>query len=72
MILVAVGYKEAAQLGYVLFNIRGIGYDQIHAQHILLREYRAAVHDDHVVLVLVYRHILADFIHTAQRYNLQF
>ena len=72
VILMAVRDDNAAHLVLVPAQIRDIRNDQIDAQQIIVRKRHAAVNDKNVLSVLHDRHVLADLIESAQRYNLQF
>ena len=63
VVLVAVGDDDALDLILVLHHIGEVGDDQVHAEHVAVREDEAAVHDHHVALALVEGDVLA---HLAQ------
>ena len=67
MVLVAVGDEQALDLLLILQHKGEIGDDHVHAQHIVLGEDEAAVHDDHIAAALVDGHILAHLTQAAQR-----
>ena len=69
MILVPVGKKEAPDVVLFPNQVGHVRDDQIHPEHILLGKHAPAVHDDDVVLIFKNGHVLADFIHAAQRNN---
>ena len=69
VILMPVGEEDAADFAFVAFDKGKIGYNQIHPQHILVREGQAAVDDKHIVAALIQRHIFSDFVEAAQKIN---
>ena len=44
----------------VLHEIGNVGDHEIHAEHLLVRKGKAAIHNDDIVFILDHRHILAD------------
>ena len=72
MILVAVGQGNGPQLMLVLDQIAHVGDDQIHAEHIVVREPQAAVDDQHVIPVLQHGHVHANLAQATQGDNFQF
>ena len=72
VILMAMGDEIAAQLFLVALEVGRIRDNQVHAQHVVVREGHAAVDDHDIAAVLDDRHVLADLIETAQGDNLQF
>ena len=68
MILMAVRNEIAAELPPSLcLQIAGVRDHQIDARHILARENRSDIHHNQIVLILINRHVLADFAQAAQR-----
>ena len=65
MVLVAVGHQYTLDFVSVFFYIGKIRDHQVHARQIRCRECQTAVHNEHIVLVFIKRHVLADLIHTA-------
>jgi hypothetical protein len=47
-------------------QIRHIGDDEIHAEHLLVGKHQPTIYDDNIVPVLVDAHVLADLAHSAQ------
>ena len=66
MILVAVGDNNALYLICVTLDIGKIGYDQVDAGHIGVGERQTAVDKEHIVLVFIEGHILADLVEAAE------
>ena len=66
MILVAVGDDNALYLICVALDIGKIGYDQVDARHIGVGERQTAVDKEHIVLVFIEGHILADLVEAAE------
>lgn len=66
VILVAVGDQQALDLILILQHKAEIRDHQVHAEHIAVREYQAAVHNDHITAALVNGHIFAHFAQAAQ------
>lgn len=62
MIFMSVGDNHTLDPIDILFNIREIGDNQIDAEHIHIRKRKSAVHDKHIVLALIKRHIFSDLI----------
>ena len=69
MILMAMGQHETFDFALVLFQIRDIRDDIVHAQHILARENKAAIDDEDIILPLDDRHVFADLTDAAQGNN---
>ena len=67
MVFVAVGDEQALDLVLILHHKGKVGDDHVHAVHLTVREYKAAVHNDHIPVALVHGHVLAHFTQTAQR-----
>ena len=67
VVLVAVGDDDALDLVFILRHIGEVGDDQVHAEHVAVREDEAAVHHEHVALALVQGDVLAHFAKAAQR-----
>ena len=65
MVLVTVGKDNAPKLFLVLDNVGKIGDNKVNAKHIVVREGKTAVNDEHIVAALVKIHILADFVKSA-------
>ena len=72
MVLVAVGYNNTPDLFGVLFDIGEIGNNQVDTRHILIGKRKTAVDDEHIVAVFIERHILSDFVYTAEESYLHF
>ena len=72
MVLVAVGDEDAADAVPVALQIRHVRDDQVNAQHVLLGEDGAAVHDENIVRIFDDVDVLADLLHAAQGNDLQF
>ena len=66
MILVAVGDDNALYLICVALDIGKIWYDQVDAGHIGIGERQTAVDKEHIVLVFIEGHILADLVEAAE------
>ena len=66
----AVGNEQALDLILILHHKGEIRDDHIDAEHIVIREDEAAVHDDHIAAALIDRHILAHFAEAAQRIDM--
>ena len=67
VVLVTVGDEQALDAVPVLEHIGEVRDDQIDAEHIGIREHKAAVNEDHVALALIQRNVLADLAEAAQR-----
>ena len=67
MVFVAVGDEQALDLVLILHHKGKVGDDHVHAVHLTVREYKAAVHNDHIPVALIHGHVLAHFTQTAQR-----
>ena len=67
MVFMAVGQKHPADAILVLDQVGHVGNDQIHAQHIFLRENGTAVHYQHILAVFHHGDVFAEFVHAAQR-----
>ena len=72
VVLMAVGNEIAAQLFLILGKIGHVRDDQIDAVHVVLRETKPAVHDDHVLTVFQHGHVFADLVKSAEGDNFQF
>ena len=72
VILMTVRDDIAAQLVQVALEVGRIRYDQIHAQHVVVRKRDTAVHHNDIVPVFDHGHVLADLVEAAQRYDFQF
>ena len=70
VVLMAVGDHHAPNFVPVFFHKGKIGDDAVHPGHILIGEGEAAVHNEHVVLALVYREVFADLVEAAQKIHL--
>ena len=66
MILVAVGDNDTAEAVFVLLKIGEVRYYQINARHVLVRECKSAVNDEHIVAALVNVEVLADLVKSAE------
>ena len=71
MILMAVRNEIAAELFLIVLQIARVRNHQIDARHILARENRSDIHHNQIVLILINRHVLADFAQAAQRDDLE-
>ena len=71
VVLVAVSDDDAAHPVAVFDDVAEIWNDQIDAEHVVIRERKAAVDDDDIVLVFDDGHVLADLAETAQRDDLE-
>ena len=72
VILVPVGYNNAAHLFGVGFEIRNVGNNNINAVHILVRKAKSAVNNDYIRAKFNGCHILADLSKTAKGNDFQF
>ena len=72
VVLVGMGDEIAAQLGEVALEIGRVRDDQVYAEHVVVRERKAAVDNDHVIAVFDYGHVFADLIQAAERDDFQF
>ena len=70
MVLMSVGNAESLNLVGVLQQIGHIGDNQIHSQHVILREGEATVHQHNAVLAFKGRNVHSDLFQSSQRYNL--
>ena len=70
VILVSVGYEDAADLIGVLFKIGDVGDDKVYAEHIAVGETDAAVNDDDVVFIFKDGEIFADLTEPAEKDDL--
>ena len=70
VVLMAVGDEQALDLILILHHKGEVGDDHIDAEHIVIREDEAAVHDDHIAAALIDRHVLAHFAEAAQRIDM--
>ena len=70
VVLMAVGDEQALDLILILHHKGEIRDDHIDAEHIVIRENEAAVHDDHIAAALIDRHVLAYFAEAAQRIDM--
>ena len=50
VVFVAVGDEQALDLVLILHHKGKVGDDHVHAVHLTVREYKAAVHNDHIPL----------------------
>ena len=66
VVLMTVGDIKALQLLHVLLQIGHIRYDQVDAQHLLIRERHSAVHHDDAVLILEGRDVHSDLFQASQ------
>ena len=66
MILVTVGYNNAAHLFGICFKIRNVGNNNVNAVHILVRKAKSAVNNDYIRAKFNGCHILADLSKTAK------
>ena len=67
VVLMTVGDEQALDAVPVLEHVGEVRDDQIDAEHIGIREHKAAVNEDHVALALIQRNVLADLAEAAQR-----
>ena len=70
MILVAMGNYKPPYLINILCYISEIGNNRINTEQLRARKCKPAINDKHIIAVFINRHILADFIHTAEKCNL--
>ena len=70
MVLVAVCDNDTAEAVFVLLKIGEVRYYQINARHVLVRECKSAVNDEHIVAALVNVEVLADLVKSAERREL--
>ena len=70
MVLVAVGDNDTAEAVLVLLKIGEVRYYQINARHVLVRECKSAVNDEHIIAALVNVEVLADLVKSAERREL--
>ena len=67
VVLVAMGQDDAAHRVAALGEVRGIGHDQVDAEHVRIGEGQAAVDDEDLVIGLDGGDVLADLTDSAQR-----
>ena len=67
VVLVAVGQDDPAHRVTPFGEIRGVGHDQVDAEHVRVGEGQTAVDDDDLVIGLDHGDVLADLADTAQR-----
>ena len=67
VILMTMGQHHAPELVNIPLQVGKVRDDDIHAQHIRIRERKAAVDQEHVVGALHHGQVLADLVQTAQR-----
>ena len=72
MVLMSMGNHNAANLVSMTAQVGDIRDNQVNTQEFIVRECQAAVNHKDILSILNYRHIFADLIESAQRYNLQF
>ena len=70
VVLMAVRDDEAADARAVLQNERKVRDDKVDAEHVAVREHKAAVDQQHIVAAFVQRDVLAHFAQAAQRIDL--
>ncbi|MPN22513.1 hypothetical protein SDC9_169896 [bioreactor metagenome] len=70
MILVSVGNHKPLEFCAVFAQIRHVRYDHVNAGHVVVRKADPAVENDHIVAVFKRGHVLSDFAHASERYNL--
>lgn len=70
MVLMPVSEHDALDAVLVLLHIGEVGQHNVHTQHIVVRESHAAVDQESVVAVFKEGDVLADFVETAQRRQL--
>ena len=66
VVFVTVGDDNALHLVSALFDIFKIGNDVIDADHVIVREHHAGVHDQDLLVVFVDRHVFAHLAQTAE------
>ena len=71
MVFMAMGKQITADMIPFPHQIGDVRNHQVHSQHVFLREHTAAVHHNDVVFIFKNIHVLAYFVHTAQRHNPQ-
>ena len=67
VVLVTVGDEQALDAILVFQHIGEIRNDQVNAEHVVVREHRTAVHQNHIPLALIQGDVLANLAQTAQR-----
>ena len=67
MVLVSVREDYPAEAVAVLFEVGEIRNYQVYAGHILVRERKSAVHDEHIIAALVDVQVLAYLVQSAER-----
>lgn len=72
MVFVAVGQENPPQLILVFYQIGDVGNHQIDAKHVIFREHKARVEQNHVIPITEHGHVLSDFTKTAQRNDIYF
>ncbi len=72
MILMTMGNDNTAHLRTMTAQIGDVRNDEVNTQHFVIRERQTTVNDKDVLTILDYRHVLANLIETAQRYDFQF
>ena len=66
VVLVPVGDHDSADAIRVALHKGEVGQDEIHAEHIAVREGHAAIHDNHILAAFIQRKVLSDLIQAAQ------
>src|SRR5690625_2225235 len=72
VVFVTVGQYPALDAFSVLHHPVDLGYQDVDAEHVSVRECESAVDEEYLVLVLEGEHVLADLAHPAQRDDAQF
>ena len=66
MVLVSVGDHDSAETIAVLLKVGEIRNDKVNAGHVVVRESKSAVHDEHVVAALVDVQVLSNLVESAK------
>ena len=69
MILVSMRKYEPLYLTAVFHQVSKIGNYAVNTKHIIIRERHTAVYNQYLIVILEKRHIFANFIESANRYN---
>ena len=69
MILMSVGKDNSPELLLVFDDIGEIGDHEVYAEHVIVRESKSAVHDEHIVAALIQVQILSDLVKSAEGDN---
>ncbi len=69
MVFVTVGDDDTFHLVGTLLYILKIGDDVINADHVVVREHHASVHDQDLLIVFVHGHVFAHLAQTSEGDN---